>query len=79
MDKMITEGKKLKPNCFIRTKVDIDNLTVEAHAKTGEGWFDLGFKTSIPLNILDSVSTVPQATQPSQASQSSQVEVMSVS
>jgi hypothetical protein len=82
MDKMITEGKKIKPNSFIRTRIDIDNLTVEAHAKTSEGWFDLGYKTSIPLNILDSVNTVPQVALPpqaSQSSQSSQVEVMSIS
>jgi hypothetical protein len=58
MDKMITEGKKSFPNCFIKTKVDVDNLTVEAHAKTKEGWIDLGLKSKIPLTILDNVNLV---------------------
>jgi hypothetical protein len=33
--------------------VNIDKLTVEAHAKTSEGWVDLNLTRPIPLNILD--------------------------
>jgi hypothetical protein len=67
LDTLIAEGKKKCPNTFIRTQVNVDNLTVEAHAKTGEGWLDLGLKRDIPLNICDSnnvevpvVAVVPQ-------------------
>jgi hypothetical protein len=41
------------PNFFIRTKVNVDKLTAEAHAKTEGGWLDLCLKKDIPLNILD--------------------------
>jgi hypothetical protein len=63
MDKMVLEGKKMSPNCFIRTQVNVDNLTVEAHAKTATGWLDLGMKTKIPLTVCDSVSTSLPAVQ----------------
>jgi hypothetical protein len=76
MSKMITEGKKLYPKSFIRTKVDVDNLSVEAHAKTAEGWVDLGYKCGIPLNILDTVTTNAALPDPSQLSQ---VKVMTIS
>jgi hypothetical protein len=74
LDKMISEGKKKYPKCFIRTKVNVDTLTVEAHARTTEGWVDLGLNSNIPLDILDSVTTsalasstvAPSASQPTQ-------------
>jgi hypothetical protein len=53
LNNLVKEGKTLKPDCFIRTKVNVENLTVEAHAKTGDGWLDLGLSRSIPLDILD--------------------------
>jgi hypothetical protein len=53
MDKLIQEGKSRFPKCFIRTRVNVDNLTVEAHAKTSEGWIDLEKTTKISLDILD--------------------------
>jgi hypothetical protein len=57
---IIKEGKTIKPDCFIRTKVDVERLTIEAHAKTASGWFDLNLKRSIPLNILDNSTLTPQ-------------------
>jgi hypothetical protein len=57
LDKLITEGKKKYPNSFIRTKVNVDDLTIDVHAKTDEGWQDLGLKCDIPLNICDSITT----------------------
>jgi hypothetical protein len=53
LDNLISEGKKQYPNCFIRIKVNVDTLTIEAHAKTAEGWVDLGQRCNIPLNICD--------------------------
>jgi hypothetical protein len=50
---LVKEGKKTHPNSFIRTKVNVDSLTIEAHAKTEGGWLDLGLIKHIPLNILD--------------------------
>jgi hypothetical protein len=76
MSKMITDGKKLYTKSFIRTKVDVDNLSVEAHAKTAEGWVDFGYKCGIPLNILDTVTTNAALPDPSQLSQ---VKVMTIS
>jgi hypothetical protein len=75
LDACINEGKKKFPNCYIRTKVNVDNLTIEAHAKTGEGWVDLGLKRSIPLNILDAIT----AEQPTSLVAASQSEVMQIS
>jgi hypothetical protein len=69
LDKMITEGKKKYPKCFIRTKVNVETLTVEAHAKTTDGWVDLGLHSNIPLNILDSVTTTTVALPTSQPTQ----------
>jgi hypothetical protein len=74
LDTLINEGKKSFPNCFIRTRVNMDDLTIEAHAKTGEGWVDLGLKCAIPLNICDTVEVAPTS-QPS----GTQVKVMSIS
>jgi hypothetical protein len=53
LNDMIKEGKALQPNSFIRTKVNVEKLTVEAHAKTAAGWVDLNIKKSIPVSILD--------------------------
>jgi hypothetical protein len=58
LDNLVTQGKKLAPSCFIRTRVNVDDLSIEVHAKTGEGWKDLYLKTCIPLDICDSVETV---------------------
>jgi hypothetical protein len=53
LNNMVKQGKSLQPDCYIRTKVNVDKLVVEAHAKTASGWLDLGIKQSIPLDILD--------------------------
>jgi hypothetical protein len=74
LDTLIVEGKKKCPNVFIRTQVNVDNLTIEAHAKTAEGWLDLGLKQDIPLNICDINSTEVSLT-----SGSPQEEVMNIS
>jgi hypothetical protein len=84
LDTLITEGKKLHPNCFIRTKVDVDNLTIDADAKVGDKWVNLGLKCSIPTTILDTVTTLPLSqvnANPVSGSQTgaSQCEVMQVS
>jgi hypothetical protein len=57
LDKLITEGKQKCPSSLIRTKVNVDTLTIEVHAKTASGWLDLGLLTKIPLDICDTVST----------------------
>jgi hypothetical protein len=58
----------------------VDDLTIEAHAKVGDNWIDLGLKTNIPHDICDLVSTDEQVAV-SQASQvvASQDEVMCIS
>jgi hypothetical protein len=81
---LVNKGKAYYPNSFIRTKVNVDKLTVEAHAKTANGWVDLGLKQKIPLDILGGAvdpvlaAAVVQVSQPSQPSQASQVEEMSI-
>jgi hypothetical protein len=74
---MLTEGKKQFPNSYIRTKVNVDDLTIEAHAKVGDNWVDLGLKTNIPHNICDLVSTDTQVV--SSQVMATQDEVMCVS
>jgi hypothetical protein len=76
LDNLISEGKVKYPKAFIRTQVNVDQLTVEAHAKSAEGWIDLGLKRDIPLNILD-INTEVTALVP--VSASTQDEVMCVS
>jgi hypothetical protein len=60
LNDIIKEGKAIKPDCFIRTKVNVEKLYVEAHAKTPTGWLDLNLKRDIPISILDN-STVQVA------------------
>jgi hypothetical protein len=55
---IVKRGKLLQPDCFIKTKVNVENLTVEAHAKTASGWLDVGIKVEIPTSILDSLVTL---------------------
>jgi hypothetical protein len=54
---LVRQGKQLQPDCFIRTRVNVENLTIDALAKTASGWLDLGIKRDIPLNILDASTT----------------------
>jgi hypothetical protein len=65
LNDLVQKGKSLQPDCFIRTRVNVENLTVEVHAKTASGWLDLNLKQSIPLNILggniDSITTTGTA------------------
>jgi hypothetical protein len=59
LGEVVKQGKALQPDCFIRTRVNVENLTVEAHAKTASGWLDLGIKREIPTSILDSSVIIP--------------------
>ena len=61
---MITEGKTIKPGCFIRTKVDIDNLTISAYArgKEEQGWTHLDLDKVITPDYLDRQTTISQVT-----------------
>jgi hypothetical protein len=74
LNTLLNEGKKKYPDSFIRTRVNVDELTMEAHAKVGEGWVDLGLKTVIPHDICDTVTN-----DSSSQVVSSQHEVMCVS
>jgi hypothetical protein len=56
MDKIVKEGKVAYPNCFIKTRVNIEKLLVTASAKTCNGWKDLDVSVQIPLDILDRVN-----------------------
>ena len=52
LDGLVKEGKKVAPDSFIRTRVNVDKLTIDVHAKNGKEWRDLGLACEIPLNIL---------------------------
>jgi hypothetical protein len=70
LNELVTAGKRVQPESFIRTKVNVETLTVEAHAKTSTGWLDLGLKRNIPLDILDnSTATLALAVGTDTASQ----------
>ena len=49
----IQNGKRLRPGCFIKVKIDIDNLKLSASARSEAGWENLALDQSIPLTILD--------------------------
>jgi hypothetical protein len=64
MDSLVKQGKAAHPDCFIRTRVNIENLTVEAHAKTADKtWLDLGLKQSFGIEILDNQVTAVSSSQ----------------
>ena len=48
----IEEGKKLRDKCFIRNKVDIDNLRIITSARAENGWEHLDIDMEIPVDIL---------------------------
>ena len=52
---MVVAGKAVKPGCFIRTKVDIDNLVVTASARGKEetAWTPLDLDMKITPDFLD--------------------------
>ena len=60
---IVAEGKALHDKAFIRAKVDIDNLTLHAHARTESGWKDLNISKTIPLDILDRNSMMVDLTE----------------
>ena len=53
LDSLVKEGKKMAPDCFIRTWVNADKLTIDVHAREGKDWRDLGLSRDIPFNILN--------------------------
>jgi hypothetical protein len=55
IDELIREGKKIRPNSFIRTRVNIDDLTIEAHASVDKKWVDLGLVRNIMTGVHDLV------------------------
>ena len=57
LDEVLKEGKKAYSKCYIRTKVNCENLTNEAHAKTENGWVDLNLKKDISRDILNRFNT----------------------
>jgi hypothetical protein len=64
MDSLVKKGKELKPDCFIRTKVNSENLTIDAHARTAEKtWLDLGISQTFGVEILDNQVTSTPPTQ----------------
>ena len=72
LDNLVKEGKTKSPDCFIRTRVNVDNLTIDVHAKIGKDWKDLGLSCNVPLNILDreealSYNTIPETMDESDA------------
>jgi hypothetical protein len=78
LGELVKDGKKAHPDCFIRTKVNVDKLTVEAHAKTEGGWIDLKLSKPIPLNILDNNPLTPSSSQVSEM-EDNEDEVVSLS
>jgi len=51
---LVEEGKKIVPDkTFIRTRINVDKLNIEVHAKIDKVWKDLQMSTKIPLDILD--------------------------
>jgi hypothetical protein len=56
MDSLIQEGKKMYPDSFIRTKVDADDLFVEAFASVNKKWVNLGLRKEIFPSVTGSGS-----------------------
>jgi hypothetical protein len=50
---LVEEGKAKQPGHFIRIKVNLESLKLEAHASVDGRWMDLKMDKDIPLDILD--------------------------
>ena len=55
----VQQGKKDFPKCYIKTKVDIDNLMLSAQARVENEWKPVGKAIPIPLDILDRYTIIP--------------------
>ena len=53
LDNLVKEGKTRAPDRFICTRVNVDKLTIDVHAKVGDSWVDLGLACEVPLMILN--------------------------
>jgi hypothetical protein len=58
LDALVTEGKNLKPDCFIRTWVNADKLTIGACASVNRKWVDLGLKKSLLISDVAAIEPV---------------------
>ena len=56
LDSLVKEGKTIAPDLYIRTRVNVEKLTIDVHAKDKDIWRDLGLSRQIPLDILDYAS-----------------------
>jgi hypothetical protein len=45
-------------DCFILAKVNVENLTISAHASVNNRWEEMEIIKDIPLNILDRYETL---------------------
>jgi hypothetical protein len=72
LDNLLKEGKKILPKAFIRTRVNVDSLTIDVHGRTEKGWQDLNLACAIPLDICDTAFTESTPSQVSHASSLSQ-------
>ena len=52
LDGLVKEGKRIALDHFIHTRVNVDKLTINVHAKDDSNWQDLGLSQQIPLDIL---------------------------
>jgi len=64
LGKAILEGKKLHKESFIRTKIDVDKLTVTASARIGNSWTTVFGPVPIPLDVLDPNTVIPESDTP---------------
>ena len=56
LDSLVKEGKTIAPDLYIRTRVNVEKLTIDVHARDKDIWRDLGLSRQIPLDILDYAS-----------------------
>lgn len=70
---LVKEGKAARPNSFIMTKVDIDNLAVQAFARGENGWIDLNLCKNIPLDIADTTAITTITLDDDRMSESQQI------
>ena len=64
LGRAILEGKKTCPETYIRTRIDVDNLTVTASARVGATWSVVYGPVPIPLDVLDPNTIIPVPEQP---------------
>ena len=56
LNNLVKDGKTKAPDYYIRTRFNVEKLTIDVHAKVGSTWQELHLNYPIPLDILEPIT-----------------------